>query len=137
MNTREPSNSPVLTDLNGNTNTKLSFKIDAGVHAYQSCGLQFKGEFYVYGSYEGDRRQIAKVTGCALKRVRTLPFSLYAGACAATTDRLFLCFDYAGDGKTCHVSNEPTGPFNSISKSIETHKNTRTATNESELIYWS
>ena len=50
------------------------------------------------------------------------------GACAATNNQVFLCFDdQSGNGKTCRVANQPTGPFHAIADSIEHHADIRTA----------
>ena len=78
----------MLTDIYGNFKS-INFEIESEVYVYHSCGVQFKGDFYVYGSYSGDQRQIAKVTECSLKRVGTLPFTHDLGACAATTEQVF------------------------------------------------
>ena len=94
--------------------------------------MQFKGEFYIYGGRYGDKSQIAKVEDCALKRIGTLPFTHWYGACAATSTQLFLCFDWNANGRDCHVSNKPTEwlSTNLIPESIELHYRTRTAANE-------
>ena len=132
LNTFKQKSVPVLTDLNANVDLDLSFEIEEGVYVYQSCGVHFKGSFYVYGSENGDQKQIAKVADCGLKRIATLPFTHYGGACAATASNLLLCFDRnSWDDKTCQMASEPTGPFIEIPKSIEPHKWTRTAANES------
>ena len=115
--------------------TSFSFELDSEVYVYRSCGVQFKGNFYVYGSSQGDQRQIAKLIGCSLQRIATLPFTHHTGACAPTSDQVFLCFDDNGDGRTCHVSNEPTGPFRTIPKSIHSHRSTRSAANDSKSIF--
>ena len=135
LNTFQPSHVPVLTDLNGNVNMNLTFEIENDAYVYNSCGVQFKGSFFIYGSLEGDRRQIAKVVDCSLKRIDTLSFPFVEGACSANSNQVILCFHYFGDGKTCHTSNEPTGPFNSIPKSTEVHLQIRSAANESKQIY--
>ena len=108
----------------------LSFEFEEDTYVYGSCGVQFKGNFLIYGSLEGRQNQISQVSNCALKRVSTLPFSYKYGACAATSSHLLLCFSLDGDGKTCHVSNESIGPFSLISKSIEEHSTIRSATSE-------
>ena len=115
----------------------MSFEIERGVQAFKSCGVQFKGEFYIYGGRYGDKSQIAKVDDCALKRIGTLPFTHWYGACAATSTQLFLCFDWNANGRDCHVSNDPTEWFstNLISESIELHYRTRIAANEGELVH--
>ena len=134
LNTYKSYNVPVLTDINGNVQT-INFEVENDVHVDRSCGVQFKGDFYVYGSYLGDKRQIAKVTNCSLKRIGTLPFTHFIGACAATKDQVFLCFDYNGDKKTCRAANEPTGKFNRIAKSTHKHSETRIAANDGKLLY--
>ena len=101
-------NVPLLIDIDGNVDNRLSFEIENEVFADRSCGVQFKENFYVFGSRNGDQRRIAKLVNCELKRVGTLPFTFDVGACAATEDQLFLCFDLVRDGQTCDVTTEPT-----------------------------
>jgi len=115
---------------------ELSFEIESGVQVYASCGVQFKGNFYVYGShsYFGNQQQIAQVSNCSLKHIATLEFDHFEGSCAATSTQLFLCFDNDEDGKTCRTSNKPTGPFSLRTKSIETHKNIRIAASEEYIL---
>ena len=129
LNTYKANNVPVVTDLNGKNDKDISFEIEYGVDVAGSCSVQFKGQFYIYGSYEiRSERQIAKVVNCSLKRVGTLPFEHKEGACAATNNQLFLCFDdQSGNGKTCRVANQPTGPFQAMADSIEHHADIRTA----------
>ena len=128
------NNVPILTDIDGNLDSNLQFEVEIDVFVHQSCGVQFQGDFFIYGSRDDDQ-QIAKVTDCSLNRVATLPFTFSYGACAATTDQVFLCFDSIQDGKTCYTSNEPTNHFKPISKSTEEHKFIRIATNEGKIIY--
>ena len=133
LNTKKLDNAPLLINLNENADTSVNFKIENNVYAYASCGVQFKGEFYVYGSSVGDMQQIAKVTDCALKRVASLPFTFRNGACAATMDEVYLCFDWQnGDQKECHVGNEWNGPFSTTPDSTHAHKSTRSAASESK-----
>lgn len=77
LNTYNSSHIPVLANLNGNINLNLSFEIENNVDVYHSCGVQFQGNFYVYGSsvYTGRNTQIAMISDCALKRIATLPFT--------------------------------------------------------------
>ena len=133
LNTLSPDNVPVLTDMNGNVKS-INFEVENGVHVYQSCGVQFKGDYYVYGSSSDDKRQVAKITNCSLKRIGTLPFTFESGACAATMDQVFLCFANNGDQKTCHATNEPTGQFNVLAKSAYEHDKVRIATNNGNLL---
>ena len=122
---------PVLTDINGNVETDFSFDVDTGTYAHGSCGITFKGHFYIYGSGEDKaKRQIAKVIGCSLKTIDTLPFEHNYGSCATKSNQIILCFDMLSDGKTCYISNEPTGQFSAISKSGYKHILIRSAANE-------
>ena len=134
LNTWSSANVPLLIDIDGNVDNRLSFEIENEVYADRSCGVQFKGDFYVFGSRKGDQRQIAKVVNCELKRVGTLPFTFDVGACAATEDQLFLCFDLVRDGQTCDVTTEPTDQFARVSKSSFKHYKTRSAIQNSMLV---
>ena len=135
LNTYNSSNIPVLANLNGNINLNLSFEIENNVDVYHSCGVQFQGNFYVYGSsvYTGRNTQIAMISDCALKRIATLPFTHEQGACAVGFDKLFLCFDMRrGNGRNCYESNQPTGPFDQVRYSTEKHWYSRVAANSGE-----
>ena len=109
LNTRKTEHVPLLTDLNGNFDRNISFEIESGVIVEASCGVQYKGDFYIYGGTfrTSDSRQIAKVIDCSLKRIGTLPFELYVGACAATSEQVFLCFDL----QVCKVLVKPGKKF--------------------------
>ena len=128
LSTYRSSSVPVLTDLNGSDKT-TSFEIESDVVVRNACGVQFKGQLYVYGSHYSDYRQITKVEDCRLKRIGTLPFKFKTGACAATADQLFLCF-HINDAQTCHTSNEPDDLFNKIPKSLSVHGAIQIATND-------
>ena len=105
LNTFQPSHVPVLTDLNGNVNMNLTFEIENDAYVYNSCGVQFKGNFFIYGSLEGDRRQIAKVVDCALKRIDTLSFPFVEGACSANSNQVILWF-YAVCDVYIHIDED-------------------------------
>ena len=52
LNTYESSEAretPITTDFDGNVNKRIKFKIEDDVEVFDSCGLTFKGEFYVFG----------------------------------------------------------------------------------------
>ena len=127
----DSNNVPILTNLDGKVDIKLSFEYETGIGVSYSCGVHFRGNFYIYGG-EDNRQQIAKVSNCTLKKVANLEFSFFEGACAANSDQLFLCFDYDGGAKICHTSNEPTGPFNLTPESTHPHSGIRSAMNEGE-----
>ena len=128
-----------MTDLNAKVDKSLTFEFEDRTYVYESCGVQFKGNFYIYGGYKNEKTyQISKVEDCTLKRIGSLPFSHMNGACPATHDQLFLCFDFfsTGSEKLCRVATEPTGPFSEIEKSNYSHMYTRSATNHSKSNHW-
>ena len=126
---------PVLADINGNVSPSLSFEIESGTFVRGSCGVEFKGDFYVYGSaQDGSYRQIAKVVDCSLKTIGTLPFDHYFGSCATTSNQVFLCFDMLSDAQTCYLTKEPTGQFSQVTKSGFQHRLMRIAANEGTFI---
>ena len=77
--------------------------------------------------------QISSVTDCSLKRVGTLPFSMYAGSCFANNEHIVLCFDYY-DNQQCYRSTQPLDGFTAIAKSRHSHANIRMASSTSKLI---
>ena len=135
LSTIESASIPVITDVNGRVDTEFQFKIDDDIYVHDSCGLRFRGEFYLYGSLEADHAEIAKLDGCSLKKIGTLPFTFQRGGCANRQNEFYLCFDTYGDHRTCYVSNEPTGPFTTVSKSTYQHTAVRVALNDSMSIY--
>ena len=110
MNTCGASNVPLLTDLNGRYDTNLNFEIESNAHACYSCGVMFKGDFYIYGSITDNKNEVSKVENCKLKRISHLGFSFRAGACTATPDYIFLCFP-DGNARDCWRGSKPTNNF--------------------------
>ena len=92
-----------------------------------------QGEMLFYG---GNNRRIRKLGDCTVQNVGNLPFNFKNGACTATNDQLFLCFDQSGSGvkplKTCRISNEPTDSFEMASRSNFDHGTIQIASSESK-----
>ena len=74
--------------------------------------------------------QISTLTNCGLKRIGTLPFSLYDGSCFANNEHIVLCFDYFDD-RQCHRSTEPLfDNFTKLAKSRYSHSIIRMASTD-------
>ena len=131
-----------MIDLMGKQSTSLNFNISDKTEVYFSCGITFKGRFFIYG---GDRHshaairdyrsQIAKVKGCSLETVGTLDFYFRARGCTNANNQILLCFGktYSGDERRCHSSMRPKGPFTTTGRSIYAHKYTRIASSKCHL----
>ena len=129
------ANVPMITDLAGREWTDFEFHFEDEIHVYHSCMLTFQGRHYLYGSKEGDQRQIAQLDKCALKRIGTLPMEFDLGACATAQNAIYLCFEAESDYQTCRVSATPTGPFEPLgAKSIDDHRSIRIAASSSKLL---
>ena len=57
---------PVITDLNANVDTETIFKIEDDTDVFFSCGVKFKGYFYIFGGLNESRRKISRIEGCSL-----------------------------------------------------------------------
>lgn len=130
LNSKKTLNPPVMTDLNGRQHTNFWFKLEDNTHAQGSCALLFDGQFYAFGSQEGDQQQISLVTQCALKRLGTLPFKFNHGACTSAQQKIHVCFELLSDFQTCRIADNPLGPFKEIHRSIFTHDKIQIASNE-------
>ena len=75
--------------------------------------------------------QISSVTNCGLKRIGTLPFSMYRGTCFTNNEHIVLCFDY-DDDKQCYRSTKPLGNFVKNAKSSYGHSWQRMTSSNSE-----
>ena len=120
-----------------NQNFQLIFYLSKKVNAEPYS----EGEMFFYG---GSNRRIRKLKDCTVQNIGFYPFPFNYGACAATNDQLFLCFDQTkynnilNNGlRTCRISNEPTGSFKAAPRSIFDHGSIQIATSESKprLIY--
>ena len=134
LNTRSSNNKPILTDLNGKALNCPAFTIADDVELKESCGVTHQGRFYVYGG-STNKRQIAKVTDKALRKVGSLPFDFTLGGCSSTTNKIILCFHFDGDGKTCYKTTNPIAQFEATTKSIHEHRSIRFASSECKFLY--
>ena len=129
LNTYKPANKPILTDLNGKALNCPAFTVADDVEVRDSCAVTYQGRFYVYGG-KTYKRQIAKVTDKALRKIGSLPFDFTMGGCSSTTDKIILCFHFFGDGKTCYKTTNPISQFEETTKSIQEHRVIRFASSE-------
>ena len=89
---------------------------------------------YVYGGWI-EKRQISQISGCSIKRIGTLPFNFFAGACTSIRNKfILLCFDiWEDEGKICRMGQNPTGIFTKTKESNIYHYSTTIATNGGKL----
>ena len=126
LNTQSFSFAPRILDASGFDDQSFYFNYGLDTDAYNSCGLTFRNQFYMYGG-RTDReteRQISQIMSCELKRIRDLPFDFVLGACTSVANqKLILCFD-ENDSKQCYQATSPTGEFESIPQSNDYHLRT-------------
>ena len=136
------SNVPIVTNLKGKTFTttsttknKLKFSYESKTEVVGSCGVTFKGQFYIYGG-KNIKRQISVVRNCALERQKVdLKNDLERGACTVGNKQVYLCFNADGrkGQKRCNISKDPRGNFEkNVTESIYEHRIIRIASSESE-----
>ena len=133
LNTRQPSNEPIITDATGLDDRFFYFKYEENTEAYGSCGLTFQNQFYMFGG-NSKRTQISQIVNCELKRIGQLPFTFEYGACTnVANQKFYLCFDW-NDYRQCYEASSPTGTFKAISKSGNDHRYTRIASSDGKII---
>ena len=99
LNTFSSTNPALITNANGTTDTNFWFKMDSEV--YDSCSISYQGQFYLFGGYRGDKKQISTIKNCNLQRVGELPFEFDFGTCTTTGSSIFMCFNRGTDYKSC------------------------------------
>ena len=138
LNVRRLVNVPVLTDVDG-----LSFKLNetrfnmrneynSTYRVWKSCGIPFKGDFYIYGGFINNMDQILKVQDCSLKEIGRLGFMHEHGSCSATLNEIFLCFGRANPQK-CFISSDPKLTKYTEKQSLFKHDKIRTAASQSKF----
>ena len=138
LNTRRMAHLPVLTNIDGLftklNQTKFNAEKDDGsiYRIWGSCGVQFKNDFYIYGSYINDQDQVLKVQDCSLKQIGKLPFFHEYGSCSAPSNEMFLCFGRDHIQK-CFVSSDPTFSKYTETQSLLEHYKIRTAASQSRF----
>jgi len=136
LNTRTPYNTPMITDLNGRIGSRdFWFKLEPDTHAYSSCSVKFQGQFYIFGDYESDHRQISVIDKCALRRIGSLPFPFRGGSCTTVDATLYLCFERETDHRTCHIATDALGPFTDMpQKSIYGHSVIKIVSSDTDIV---
>ena len=109
----------------------LSLQFDQDTEVYQSCSLQWKNHYYVFGGNlgkSGGQRHVSMLNGNRLGRKGTLIFDFSYGACTVLNQlNIVLCFGKHGEYNVCRESNNPLGLFTKLPKSAKYHRQTRIA----------
>ena len=79
----EVPNQPVIVGLDAGYNYELDFAYESDTEAFGSCSVLFAGDMLIFGGYN-EPRQISRVDECRVKRLGTLEFDFFYGACANT-----------------------------------------------------
>ena len=125
--------SPFLIDAEGRSDSDVTISFGDFTEVSQSCSVTFRNKFYIFGG-RIRKKQISEVTKCEVKRIGTLDFFHYYGACSNFDDReIFLCFDY-NDPKQCRSGFDPLGNFTTIAPSTYDHGMARTAVSPSKFL---
>ena len=125
---------PVITDSSGKAEyagEDFDFVFGDETEVKASCSVTYRGDFYVFGGYQKqNQNQISKLAGCSLKRIGSLDFGLYYGACAAVKEEsIYLCFSHSY-GKKCYIGANALDTFSRVKESQFDHKLTRIAAND-------
>ena len=125
LNTKSPKNIPLMFNSTGFVDRNFLFLFDDHTSVYESCGLTFRNEFYIFGGEGfGQTRQLSKIEGCKLKRIGSLTFDHQYGSCTNMADyRVYLCFqNFANDHRRCRQALSPEGFFQQTALSNFEHK---------------
>ena len=130
LNRVNVKNVPVLTNASGREDRNFYFLMGENAHVSYSCSITFKNEHFVFGG-NAERKQISQIVGCELKRVGSLTFDHFYGACTNVANNLiYLCFNVSPENKKkCRVSSSPSGNFEEINESPNEHAYIRLASN--------
>ena len=119
-------NKRFLVDDTGLADSNIFFVFDDNTEVHASCSFTLNNRMFIVGG-EYDRRQINQVKNCQLKRLGHLPFDCFYGACAATADHVYMCFDF-DNSKTCHqTSDSSLGAYDPIQSALFPYQTTRMA----------
>ena len=134
LNTYSTLNVPVISNASGRDDRNFYFLMGENTQVYHSCSLTWRNEHFVFGG-SSQKRQISQIVGCELKRVGSLAFDHYFGACTTVGNSLiYLCFNYeSGDYKKCRMATSPMGQFEEINPSTDDHEYTRIAASDCRL----
>ena len=102
-------NNPLITNIDA-LEVEIDFSFGQNAEVYQSCSMLWKGEMLVFGGRH-EKTQISKVKNCQLQRIGNLTFEFWDGACAATAEKLALCFVKADNNDECYTASSPLDDF--------------------------
>ena len=101
-NSKKPHLKSFMIDYDAVVNPLFEFTMGENTNVDQSCGIVFQGKMYILGS-EDEKKQIAIVDDCTLKRVGDLPFRFMSGSCTNMyNEKIVMCFD-AYDQQQCRT----------------------------------
>lgn len=123
---------PKSYKVNGNSNGPASITFGIGTEVVDSCSVTWNNEQYVFGG-QTNKRQISKIINCELTQIGELDFDFTSGACAATNERIFLCFGNDDDAKICRYGVDPLDITNKLPESNFGHRYTRIAAGQGKI----
>ena len=123
-----PRNS-ILTDETGRHDSLFILLQNENTSTYGACSITWRNELYVFGGHGEFRRQVSKLDGCTLTRIKSLDFDHDFGACANSNDDLvYLCFNNApNDYGRCRFASDPTNTFRDTNTTFSDHRLTQIA----------
>ena len=74
---------PIIVGLDQSSNSALDFEFESETEAFGSCSVKFENEMLIFGG-RNEPRQISRIDDCRVKRIGTLEFDFFYGACANT-----------------------------------------------------
>ena len=106
-----------------------NFEFGKDTEVYQSCSLQWKNQYYVFGGQKQDK-QVSMIVDNRLKLKGTLDFNFKEGACTVLNQHIIvLCFGGLSKfvRKVCRQSKNPIGSFTKMPDSNHNHRAIRIA----------
>ena len=102
-------NQPLITNMDG-FEAEIGFSFGQNAEVYQSCSMLWNGRMLVFGGRH-EKTQISKIENCELQRIGNLTFEFWDGACAATGEKIVLCFVKADNNDECYTAASPLDDF--------------------------
>ena len=120
---------PILTDETGRHDSLFILLQKEDTSTYGACSITWRNELYVFGGHGSFKRQVSKLEGCTLTRIKSLDFDHDFGACAnSNDDLLYLCFNNApNDYGRCRFASDPTNVFRDTNTTFSDHRLTQIA----------
>ena len=105
---------------------KLDFVFGNRTEADNSCSLQWRNQFYVFGG-RTQGRQLSMVNGNRLERKATLDFDFQEGGCTVLNQQtIVLCFG-GSPWKVCRQLKYPLGPSSILPETKHNYRYSRIA----------